>query len=339
MNRYTRTLTTLLVVVGTTNAFAQPTPPVAEPSPAIIIMKDANGADRRCVIEKTWRLSDGTQAQLVRDLQSNETMTICDKTPSPAALEELSKQEANHTAKGAAPPAASGAEAGRLSPMATAPAAAKAGKPTTWLGRLFTRNPEPTPSNIAPAVPPVAPVAPVTPATPPHLLPTPASATPQPAQSGSGFRLFRWMQRPSSPSTSGSHPATPNSLKLPLAKPAVGSTPSRVLVPATPEAAQDHELRQWRDMLTEALLPSQREEAAEKLASESLKDHPEVVSALMQAAQHDPAVSVRASCIRCLAKLKPDQPACKIALIELSTDANERVREEAKEALSALGLR
>jgi hypothetical protein len=127
MNRYTRTLTTLLVVVGATNAFAQPTPPAAEPSAAIIVMKDANGADRRCVIEKTWRLSDGTQAQLVRDLQSNETMTICDKAPSPAALEELSKAEAKHNAKGAAPATSPNADAGRLSPMATAPAAAKAG--------------------------------------------------------------------------------------------------------------------------------------------------------------------------------------------------------------------
>jgi hypothetical protein len=147
------------------------------------------------------------------------------------------------------------------------------------------------------------------------------------------------MQRSSSPATSSSHPGSLNSLRLPTTQAAPGSTPSRVLVASMTETPQDHELRELQSTLTEALLPSQREEAAERLASDSLKDRPEVVGALMQAALHDPAVSVRTSCIRCLAKLKPEQPACKIALIELSTDNDDRIREAAKEALSALGLR
>jgi hypothetical protein len=52
--------------------------------------------------------------------------------------------------------------------------------------------------------------------------------------------------------------------------------------------------------LRDDMLPSMREVAAETLAHSDARSRPEVVVALQEAAQNDPAPSVRACCARCL---------------------------------------
>jgi hypothetical protein len=56
--------------------------------------------------------------------------------------------------------------------------------------------------------------------------------------------------------------------------------------------------------LRDDMLPSMREIAAETLASSEGRNRPEVISALEEAAEKDPAQSVRACCSRCLGEMR-----------------------------------
>jgi hypothetical protein len=88
--------------------------------------------------------------------------------------------------------------------------------------------------------------------------------------------------------------------------------------------------------LKESLYPSQREWAAEKLSGQDAHKNNEVVPALLQAAREDPAPTVRAGCVRALARLKPNSQAVVEALRSLSNDSSPQVQHEAEEALATL---
>jgi hypothetical protein len=87
-------------------------------------------------------------------------------------------------------------------------------------------------------------------------------------------------------------------------------------------------------VLRDALLPSQREMAADKLAALDWKTNGAVVQALMQAAKEDPAATVRAGCIHSLVKMNANiMPV--IAVCNASkSDTDPRVQHEAAEALA-----
>jgi hypothetical protein len=88
-----------------------------------------------------------------------------------------------------------------------------------------------------------------------------------------------------------------------------------------------------------ALLPSQREWAADRLADLDWRTNPLAVDALATAAHDDPAATVRAGCVRSLARMKVNTVPV-VAVVEgLKRDADPRVRLEAEEALTALGGR
>ena len=81
--------------------------------------------------------------------------------------------------------------------------------------------------------------------------------------------------------------------------------------------------------LKEALYPSQREEAAEKLGfSVDMKKRPEVVACLVDAAQVDPAANVRAACVRSLIRLEANTPEVVAVLRNLRSDRDAVVRKE-----------
>jgi hypothetical protein len=110
--------------------------------------------------------------------------------------------------------------------------------------------------------------------------------------------------------------------------PPAALAPPQAVAPGTP---------QLLSMLKGSLLPSQREWAADQLSGLDWHAHPQVVDALLTAAHNDPAATVRAGCVRSLAKLKVNTvPA--VAVVEgLKRDADPRVRQEAEEALIVLG--
>lgn len=90
------------------------------------------------------------------------------------------------------------------------------------------------------------------------------------------------------------------------------------------------------DQLRDSMLPSQREWAADKLAELDWKKVPQVVDALVQAAKIDPATSVRASCIHCLARMSAATPPVIALLQSAKFDSDPRVQHEATEALARL---
>lgn len=88
--------------------------------------------------------------------------------------------------------------------------------------------------------------------------------------------------------------------------------------------------------LHDSLYPSQREWAAENMAAVDWRTNPQVVQALTTAAKEDPAATVRASCVRCLAKMQVNTPPVITVVRGLKNDADPRVRQEADRAMSVL---
>jgi hypothetical protein len=88
--------------------------------------------------------------------------------------------------------------------------------------------------------------------------------------------------------------------------------------------------------LRSALLPSQREWAAGRLAELDWRTNPQAVEALLTAAHSDPAATVRAGCVHSLAKMKVNTMPAVAAVEGLRRDADPRVRHEVEEALLLL---
>jgi hypothetical protein len=115
----------------------------------------------------------------------------------------------------------------------------------------------------------------------------------------------------------GYHPTS-----MPLAP-----TAHLVTLKPTPE-----NVHQMGATLRDSLYPSQREWAAESMAAVDWRTHPQVVQALTTAAKEDPAPSVRASCVRCLAAMKVNTVSVVTVVQGLKSDKDPRVRQEAERA-------
>jgi hypothetical protein len=89
-------------------------------------------------------------------------------------------------------------------------------------------------------------------------------------------------------------------------------------------------------MLHDALYPSQREWAAEKLSTYDWKQNEAAVQALTQALHDDPAATVRAACVRALARMKANTYPVVNAIQAARNDSDVRVRTEVDEALVIL---
>jgi hypothetical protein len=121
--------------------------------------------------------------------------------------------------------------------------------------------------------------------------------------------------------------------------PAAYHTPREFLAPRAhlgtvkPTAENIH---QMEITLRDSLYPSQREWAAESMAAVDWRSHPQIVQALTMAAKEDPAPTVRASCVRCLATMKVNTPPVITVVRGLKTDSDPRVRQAAERASSIL---
>jgi hypothetical protein len=88
--------------------------------------------------------------------------------------------------------------------------------------------------------------------------------------------------------------------------------------------------------LRDSIYPSHREWAVNNLATLDGKSNPQVVQALLSAAREDPAASVRASCVRGLARMKVTSAPALAVMQALKGDADPRVRMEVDRALTTL---
>ena len=89
-------------------------------------------------------------------------------------------------------------------------------------------------------------------------------------------------------------------------------------------------------MLHDALYPSQREWAAERLAAFDWKQNEAAVQALTQAVREDPAATVRATCLRTLARMKANTYPVVSVVLAAKNDTDTRVRVEADETLAVI---
>jgi hypothetical protein len=103
-----------------------------------------------------------------------------------------------------------------------------------------------------------------------------------------------------------------------------------------PPPAADAGLQQSLRVLRDALYPSQREWAADALSRVDWRTNPQVVPALVAAAREDPAATVRAACVRSLARMNANGVMVLEALQALKTDTDPRVRQEVEAALGHL---
>ena len=110
------------------------------------------------------------------------------------------------------------------------------------------------------------------------------------------------------------------------------TTPDQMLLDASGQNPQEMMLT----MLHDALFPSHREWAAEKLAAGEERSNPRVIEALQQAARSDPAATVRATCVRCLAKMPVNADALQQTLHALQADPNPQVRQEVEVTLASV---
>jgi hypothetical protein len=118
----------------------------------------------------------------------------------------------------------------------------------------------------------------------------------------------------------------------------VPPTPPNVQAVASASAsAPPGSVPQLLAALKDSLCPSERETAAEQLSELNWRMQPLVVESLMKSAREDPAPTVRAACVHALAHMKVDTPAACALVRDLRSDSDALVRQEADEALSALG--
>jgi hypothetical protein len=88
--------------------------------------------------------------------------------------------------------------------------------------------------------------------------------------------------------------------------------------------------------LRDSIYPSQREWAAGTLSALDWHSQPDAVHALVTAAREDPAPTVRAACVRALAKMHATSAPVLTALQGLKTDGDPRVLHEVEAALAEL---
>ncbi len=113
------------------------------------------------------------------------------------------------------------------------------------------------------------------------------------------------------------------------------------MMPAMPMAmaqapAQESHAGELIATLHGAALPSEREMAVEQLSQYSWQAQPQVVTALMDGAKNDPAATVRASCVRALAKMKVNTVPAVQTVQALKDDKDVRVRQEVQQALAIM---
>jgi hypothetical protein len=102
------------------------------------------------------------------------------------------------------------------------------------------------------------------------------------------------------------------------------------------QAADAAAIQEMLQVLKTSTYPSQREWAANNLATFDGQSHPEVVYALLAAAKGDPAPTVRAGCAYSLSRMQVTAEPVLTALRQLKSDTDPRVRLEAEKALARL---
>ncbi|MFO0967670.1 MAG: HEAT repeat domain-containing protein [Gemmataceae bacterium] len=106
-----------------------------------------------------------------------------------------------------------------------------------------------------------------------------------------------------------------------------------------PAPAPVSEISQLLMVLRESPYPAQRSWAANQLGTFDWRGNPEVLPALIQAARHDPAATVRSDCVYGLSRINAATQPVVETLQSLRSDSDARVRQEVENALVRMGVK
>jgi hypothetical protein len=123
--------------------------------------------------------------------------------------------------------------------------------------------------------------------------------------------------------------------QLPLAQ-TQGVVPVTYQTVTRPNTLAVQNIQQMQTVLHDSLYPSQREWAAQSLATVDWRNNPQVVEALIRGAKDDPAATVRAACVHCLGKMHVNTVPVVNTVQGLKSDSDPRVRTAVEEALASL---
>jgi HEAT repeats len=137
--------------------------------------------------------------------------------------------------------------------------------------------------------------------------------------------------------------AGPNGMVVPAYMPGMmPGQPGMTVAAAYPmpqSAAEMQNISQLLLTMRDSVYPSYREWAVEALATSGNNSrNPQVVDALVAAARNDPAATVRAACVRCLAKMRVNTAPAVMTIQGLKADPDPRVRSAVDQALTSLGI-
>jgi hypothetical protein len=166
----------------------------------------------------------------------------------------------------------------------------------------------------------------------------PAAATAISAEGGNAFTPEA-PARPARDVAANAFPApTPPPAAAPAPAPAYAAAAPPAVVAASyhPMPDDGSGLAPLLTTLHDSLYPSQREWAAERLASLDWRRQPIILDALVAAAHDDPAPTVRAECLHSLGRMKANTLAVVSAVEALKNDADPHVRQEAEDTLAEL---
>jgi hypothetical protein len=124
--------------------------------------------------------------------------------------------------------------------------------------------------------------------------------------------------------------------QMPYLPPPQAYVPPPVVTPPPPPQVVAAPVALALVALRDALLPSEREMAANQLARCDWRSNGPVVQALVSTAQEDPAPSVRAASVRALVKMGVNTVPVVSALQSMKRDCDPRVQQEVEQALTTL---
>lgn len=251
----------------------------------VVVFRTAGQPERQLKILRVSQFSDGESLIDVQDLTTGDRFTVPGKV-----MAALSRPRTPPTPQPTpvAPPTQSSAK-----PLPPPPVPLTTTQPAT-------PPPQPSPAN---------PPAPETVATPvAEASATPIPAPVEPAEPGEIAQATATPSAPSQPETSGN--ARFQSPISQTSREEIPQTRQSLLLTSllTPQEQMYAEIKPLIADLHTALRPTVREDAATGLAEGRYGSRPEVKATIAYAAMSDPAISVRAHCIRCLMSLGYHHP-------------------------------
>lgn len=340
-----KSLAAVLLCAGIGGGFALAAPKTGTPANVVMVQEEGKPA-RKCTLLASTKQPDGSMVHTVRALDNGELINVRDDKP------EATAAAAKAVAEIAAAPKPAGTSVKKMieerKTVADTKVAAKGMAPATAIeSDPLLRGPADMPkfkeeaivSNVNAAAASPSKTTVVSEQAPARGLfnrtkqepaKVPSTMTAKSVVVETPSKVFV----PALPTTVGK-PATasigePMRMPAPVAAPAIPVMPVYVPAPQAVPVSVPRELH-LRNTLKDSLQPSEREMAAMELTGCPEAKGPAVRSALLTAAKEDPAGTVRAACLKCLAKVAPGDGIAAAAAAKEDPDA--RVRNEAVEIL------